>query len=246
MHIPANIIFINLFGYPHCMVIAVLPFSLLGFGFLLGIKHAFDADHVVAVLTMASRHKSIKKSSLLGMFWGLGHLISLLLTGLMAMLFKIQIPQKVSLLLEFIVGCMLILLGINVILTIKKNKIHFHKHRHGKREHAHFHSHELAKNHAHKHKIFSQSLFIGIIHGLSGSAILMLFILAAIKSLWLGLLYITIFGIGSVFGMTLISSIISLPFTLISNKLEKLQNIMSLSAGLISILIGSVFIYKYL
>ena len=100
--------------------INVLPFSLLGFGFLLGIKHAFDADHVLAVSTIVSRRKSVKSSSLIGMFWGVGHLVSLFAAGLLVLLLKIQIPQKVSLFLEFIVGSMLILLGINVMLTIKK------------------------------------------------------------------------------------------------------------------------------
>jgi len=223
--------------------IGILPFSLLGFGFLLGIKHAFDADHVVAISTMVSRHKSIKRSSLLGMFWGVGHTISLLVVGLVILLLKISIPEKVALSLEFIVGIMLVLLGINVFMTMNKNKIHFHKHRHGKEEHIHFHSHKLAKNHAHEHTTLYKSLLIGAIHGLAGSAAITLLVLTTVKSFWIGMIYMLTFGIGSILGMMLISSIISLPFIIISIKFKRIRNIMNISAGLISTAIGLIILY---
>ena len=105
----------------------MMPFSLLGFGFLLGVKHAFDADHVAAVSTFAAKNNSIKKSSLLGMFWGFGHAISFFFLGLIILLFKISIPQKIALSFEFIVGFMLIILGFSVLLAINKNKIHSKK-----------------------------------------------------------------------------------------------------------------------
>lgn len=222
----------------------LMPFTLLGFGFLLGVKHAFDADHVAAVSTIISKHKSIKKSSLLGMFWGFGHTISLLCVGLIILLLKITIPEKIALSFEFIVGIVLVILGLNVLLTINKNKIHFHRHKHGKEEHIHFHSHKLTKHHDHKHKLFHQSLFIGLIHGLAGSAVLTLLVLTTIKSVWLGLIYILIFGIGSIIGMILISSVVSLPFTLIPNNLQRTQKFLKISAGLISMIIGLTIMYN--
>lgn len=216
----------------------ILPFSLLGFGFLLGMRHAFDADHIAAVSTIISNHKSIRKSSLLGIFWGFGHTISLLAIGLLILLLKIKIPEKIALLLELIVGIMLLVLGINVLLTINKNKIHLHKHKHGIIEHIHFHSHKLTKYHHHEHIPFKQLLLIGLIHGIAGSAALTLLVLTTVNSILLGIIYILIFGVGSIIGMALISSIISLPFKLIPNNLQKTQRILRISTGLFSIVIG--------
>ncbi|MBI2658529.1 sulfite exporter TauE/SafE family protein [Candidatus Woesearchaeota archaeon] len=211
--------------------------GLLGLGFLLGIRHAFDADHVAAVSAVAA-DSSIKKSSLLGMFWGFGHAISLLIAGLAVLLLKITIPQKLALSFEFIVGIMLIALGINVLVTISKNRIHIHKHKHGNEAHIHFHSHKLIKRHQHTHLPIKKPLFIGMVHGLAGSAALTLVVLAAINSVFIGLIYILLFGAGSIIGMMLASSIISLPFKLVPNKLQKIHKLLQLSAGLVSIIIG--------
>ena len=222
----------------------ILPLSLLGFGFLLGIRHAFDADHIAAVSNILIKQHSIKKSSLLGMFWGFGHTISLLAVGLIVLLLKITIPERIALSLESIVGFLLVFLGTNALITINKNKMHIHRHNHSGNEHIHFHSHKNTKQHQHEHKTFCQSLFIGVIHGLAGSAALTLLVLTNINSVLAGLAYILLFGIGSIIGMVLISSIMSLPFILISNKLEKTQKILGISAGLISAFIGWSMIYQ--
>lgn len=222
---------------------SVLPFSLLGFGFLLGVKHAFEADHIAAVSTIVSKHKSIKKSSLTGILWGFGHTISLLAVGLIVLLLKIKIPEKIALSFEFIVAVMLVILGFNVLITINKNKIHLHKHEHGKEQHIHFHSHKLTKQHQHEHFSLNKSLFIGLVHGLAGSAALSLLVLAAINSILLGLFYILIFGIGTIIGMAFITSMISLPFALISGKLEKTQTFLMISAGFTSTILGFILMY---
>lgn len=194
----------------------IIPFSLLAFGFLLGVKHAFDADHIAALSAIVSKNKSIKSSSLLGMFWGFGHTISLLVVGLVILLLKISIPEKIALSLEFIVGIMLVLLGLNVIMTIKHN---------------------------HKHATLNQSLLIGLIHGLAGSAAITLLVLITIKSFWTGMIYILTFGIGSIIGMIIVSSIISLPFIIISGKFKRIHKVMDISAGLISTIIGLSILY---
>ena len=219
----------------------ILPISSLAFGFIMGIKHSFEADHIAAVSTMAVNHKSIKKSTLLGFFWGIGHTIALLAVALVILSLKIKIPEKIALSLELIVAFMLILLGINVLITMKKKKIHAHKHKHGRENHIHFHSHILNKSHEHKH-LHKQSLFVGIIHGLAGSAALILIVLASIDSVFIGLVYILIFGAGSLIGMSLISSVISLPLVLIPKKLEILNKLIRISSSLISIIIGFVII----
>ena len=222
----------------------IAPFGLLGLGFLLGVRHAFDIDHAAAVSTMVKNNSSLKSSSLVGMFWGLGHTMSLLVAGVIVLLLGISIPQKMALSLDFIIGAMLILLGINAILTVKKNKIHMHKHKHGQKEHLHFHSHKLISNHEHEHMVLRKSLLVGLIHGLAGSAGLTLLVLAAIKSFWTGFWYILIFGVGSIIGMMAISSIISLPFALIPNKLEKARKMLGIGTGLTSTIIGLIMIYN--
>ncbi len=216
----------------------IFPFTLLAFGFLSGMKHAFEADHIAAVSSITSNQNSIRKSSLLGLFWGFGHAIALSIVGLIILLLKIEIPEKIALLLELIVGIMLVILGFNVLTTINKNKMHIHKHKHGNEEHIHFHLHKLTKAHLHMHIPFKQSLLIGLIHGLAGSAAITLLVLTAINSVLLGLFYILIFGIGSTLGMVLISGIISLPLILIPYKFDKMQKILHISTGAISTLIG--------
>ena len=213
----------------------LIPISLLGLGFLSGLRHAFEADHIASVSTITSRN-SIRKSSLLGVFWGFGHAIALFIAGLVVLLLKITIPQKLALFFEFIVALMLIALGMNVLFAIKKEKMHLH--RHGKTEHIHLHSHKSASHHLHVHVPLKKSLVIGLIHGLAGSAALTLLILAGISSTMLGLFYILLFGLGSMLGMALVSSIISLPFRLIPNNLQTAQKLLGLSTGIISIIIG--------
>ena len=215
-----------------------IPFSILGFGFLLGIKHAFDADHIAAVSTIASRQKSIKESSVLGLFWGFGHTISLLIVGILVLLFHMNLSEKIAAYFEMIVGLMMFFLGFNVLITMQKNRIHFHKHRHGKNEHIHFHSHKSAESHNHNHR----SLFIGLVHGLAGSAAFALFALAAVKSVLLGLVYILIFGVGSIAGMVLICGTITFAFNF--NKLEIMQKILKAGTGLSSAIIGLYILLK--
>lgn len=213
--------------------------NLFALGLLLGLKHAFDADHIAAVSTIISKNKSTKLVSKIGFFWGFGHTAALLIIGFIILLFKISVPEKLALSFEFIVGIMLVVLGLNVLIKLNKNKIHFHKHKHGKEEHIHFHSHLTAKNHAHYH----QPLAIGLVHGLAGSAALTLLALTTINSVFVGLVYILIFGIGSMIGMILVSIIVSLPFKLITNRFERTHKILKLSTSIISIVIGFSLIY---
>lgn len=219
-----------------------IPMSLLGLGFLSGLRHAFDIDHIAAISTIISRRPSIRKSSLLGIFWGFGHTISLLLAGLIVLLLKITISEKLASFFELAASLMLVMLGINVLFAIKKEKIHIHKHRHGEIEHIHLHSHKSADYHKHKHIQLRSSLIIGLIHGLAGSAALTLLVLSGVDSTLLGLAYILLFGMGSIIGMVLVSAIISLPLKLISGKLETAQALLRMGIGMISIIIGLAII----
>lgn len=213
--------------------------TLLGLGFILGLKHALDADHVVAVSTIVSQVRGLKKSSLIGAAWGVGHSTTLLLVGLVILIFKLVIPNKVALFFEILVGFILVILGIGVLIKAIKEKIHLHKHKHDNTVHTHFHSHKESPSHIHMHKSF----MVGMAHGLAGSAALMLLVLTTVKSVSWGLSFILIFGAGSILGMFILSGILSLPF-LLTAKFEKIHNNIKILVGIISIILGFTIIYE--
>ena len=214
-------------------------FTLLGFGFVVGLKHAFEADHLAAVSTIVSQTRSVKKSSIIGAIWGLGHTTTLLLVGLLLLAFKITIPNSLALSLEFLVGLVLVILGIDVLRKVVRERMHFHAHTHGSKEHVHFHSHKSKNLHTHAHRSF----LIGLVHGLAGSAALMLLVLATVDSVVKGLFYILIFGFGSVFGMLLMGGVIALPF-LVTSKLDRVNQIVKTVAGAASIFLGVLIMYE--
>lgn len=213
--------------------------TLISLGFFLGLKHTFDPDHIVAVSTIVSRTKNVKRSLFHGALWGMGHTITLLLVGSLILVFKIAIPQKLTLTLELLVGAVLVFLGINVLLELIKSKTHQHKHRHNKVTHSHSHSHKESTAHIHIHKSF----MIGMLHGLAGSAALMLIVLASVESIAQGLFYIAAFGIGLIVGMLIVSGIISLPFIL-TKKFDNINLGLKIFTGIISISLGFSIIYK--
>jgi len=213
--------------------------TLLGLGFVLGLKHALDADHVVAISTIVSHTKSLKKSSLFGAIWGVGHTTTLFLVGLAILIFKLTIPDKLALSFEFLVGIVLVVLGIDVLRKIIKEKTHWHRHQHGKVRHTHFHSHEALSSHNHLHKSF----IVGMVHGLAGSAALMLLVLTTVKSISQGLLYILVFGVGSILGMLLVSGVIGLSF-LWTTRFDGLHNGVKVLTGSISIVLGFIIMYQ--
>ncbi len=213
--------------------------TLLGLGFVLGLKHALDADHVVAVSTIVSQAKSLRKSSLFGAIWGAGHTAALFLVGLTVLIFKLAIPDAIALSFEFLVGIVLVILGMDVLRKLIKDQVHLHRHKHDRILHAHFHSHEGSSSHSHMHKSF----VVGMIHGLAGSAALMLLVLPAAKSIFQGLLYILVFGIGSIMGMLIVSGIIGLPF-LLTAKSDRIHNTVKMLAGTISIVLGFIIMHE--
>lgn len=207
------------------------------FGFFMGLKHAFDADHVIAVSTMASHQKNPLKTALIGAFWGIGHTTSLFLVGTIILIFKINISQNVAFFFELMVGIMLVLIGVKSLLYIR-NTQHLHPHQHNKQPHIHFHDHSDKRHHHH------QSFFIGVIHGLAGSGALLLLVLSTIKSTIAGIYYILLFGIGSIIGMSFISIILGLPFIYSTKKNPQVGNYLNTAAGVLSMGFGIYMIYQ--
>lgn len=223
--------------------------GILGFGFLIGLKHATEADHLAAVSTIVAERKSLLSSALIGAFWGLGHTISLFIVGIFVLLLNFQISDQTGRILEFCVGVMLLLLGINVLRKLLQGgHLHFHAHEHDERAHAHPHIHihgqEDEANTHHGFKFSPRSVIIGMVHGLAGSGALMLLILPTIESRAVGLLYIVIFGIGSIAGMMIMSFLVGLPFHFTANRLNRLNYVLQSVAGLFSIGLGLFIIYE--
>ena len=232
-------------------------FSILILGFVLGLKHALDADHLVAVSTIVSERKGFLSSSIVGALWGLGHTASLFVVGIIVIALHIQIPDRIAQGMEFAVAIMLVGLGINVLWKLARGgKLHLHIHEHSNHTHIHphihanDHSHEIKHSHHSLPSLFTlehlknhigngkRSIFIGMVHGLAGSAALMLIVLTTIPSRALALSYVVIFGLGSVGGMFLMSTVVGLPFIFTANKSAVLNKLVRGIAGTVSVAFG--------
>lgn len=221
---------------------------------MLGLKHATEVDHVVAVSTIVSEHGNLLRSALVGGLWGIGHTAALVIVGLFVLAFRIAIPPVVASWLEFGVALMIIALGALAIIRVLRRRpdVHIHQHSHDGREHVHIHFHEDGTQHegnatSHSHAVSAlgfKPLLVGGVHGLAGSAPLTLLVLTQIQSIPIGLLYLTVFGIGSICGMLLMSGLIGLPFALSSRRLSRLNYGLQAAAGCLSIAFGLWYAYE--
>jgi high-affinity nickel permease len=217
--------------------------ALLGLGFLLGVQHATDADHLAAVSTLASRHRGVVRSALLGTFWGAGHTLALLAAGAVTVTLRLTISPEVAQALEELVGVMLIVLGAQAVAqTLGATVVHRHAHAHGGGEgHAHLHVH-LGDHttHAHLHlvRLGVRPFLVGLIHGLAGSAALTLLVVSTVSSPLGAVLYIAVFGAGSTAGMLVLSGLLGLPFALASRHSAGVHRLFRLAAGSASLGLG--------
>lgn len=229
--------------------------AVLGIGLVFGLKHATEVDHVVAVSTIVSRHKNVFRSAIVGGLWGLGHTASLLVVGAIVLSLRVAIPQRVTGWLEFSVALMIIALGVGALWRAlrKSGEVHVHEHRHDGQAHKHIHFHEKDNAHApasqspHSHAISSvgwKPVLIGTMHGLAGSGALTLLVLTQITSAWVGLMYLAIFGIGSIVGMLLMSGLIGLPFAITSRSLTHVNHRLQTVAAVLSICFGVWYAYE--
>lgn len=216
------------------------PLATLLLGLLLGLKHAFDSDHLIAVSTIVARGRSPWRSLWIGLFWGLGHTMTLVAVGIFVLGMRVQISEPIGLSLECLVGVVLIGLGLATLYDWWRKRLHAHLHVHEGASHTHFHRHEHTASHQHQHlaRVGVKPLLLGMVHGLAGSAALMLLALTAIPSPVLGLLYIAIFGIGSVIGMGMVSLLMGLFFSLATNRLHTFDQSLRFTVGSLSTLFG--------
>ncbi len=243
-------------------------------GFFLGMRHATDPDHVIAVTTIVSRHRTTAGAALIGALWGVGHTLTILVVGAGIILLGWVIPPRVGLSLELSVGLMLIVLGImnltGVLQRITERvtpatgppgMVHAHPHPHGDYVHTHVHGHEPeAHPHAPEQTPLARldrwlgrlgpyqtvrPLIVGVVHGLAGSAAVALLVLTTIgnNTAW-SILYLLLFGVGTIAGMMLITAGIAWPFAYAGARFPRLPYRLRVASGVISLLFGLALAYQ--
>lgn len=229
-------------------------FAVLGLGLVFGLKHATEVDHVVAVSTIVSEHRNLWRAGLVGGLWGAGHTISLVAVGAVVLTLRVAVPARVAGWLEFGVALMIIALGVNAFARALRGRAraHVHRHRHDGVEHAHIHFHDGPTEHAepraaaHSHavaRVGLKPLLVGAMHGLAGSAALTLLVLTQVESPALGLMYLAVFGVGSMAGMLLMSWLVGLPFALSKRRVSGVSYGLQTAVGALSIAFGIWYAY---
>ena len=220
-------------------------FGILGLGFLLGMQHALEADHIAAVSSIAARRSHVGDIVKHGLTWGLGHTLTLFVFAGAAILLGQAIPQSLSRPIEGAVGIMLVGLGAHVLWRLWRDRVHFHQHGHGDGTvhfHAHSHAGETAAHardaHAHDHGFRWRTLLVGLMHGMAGSAALLLLTVSQASSPAVGLGYVALFGIGSMIGMGALSTVIAVPLAISARWLTWANRGLQGAVGLATIAIG--------
>ncbi len=221
--------------------------SILALGLLIGLRHAFEAEHLAAVASLATRSRSLREGALLGAAWGLGHTLTLFVVGGAGLLMGETLPPAWARNLEFAVGLMLLALGADVIRRARRQRLHVHVHDHGdglRHVHAHRHEPEPAEGHQHAHNgLPRRAVAVGLMHGLAGSAALLLLTLQTTGSVAVGLAYIGLFGIGSVIGMAALSVVVALPMRASAGRLARWHGRLELVLGCLTFGIGFRVLY---
>ena len=230
--------------------------SVLILGFLIGLRHAIEADHIAAVASISSQTTGLSSVLKLGAAWGLGHGIMLFSIGASVIILDSALPEKFAQYLELVVGLMLCWLGYDVLRRMIRQRIHFHLHTHqGTTTTKHFHAHShrddskddlLSSKHKHSHaspKLGKRSFIVGLIHGIAGSSALILITLDEFNSWGPAIIYMLLFGLGTMLGMAILSVIISLPLQRLSKSLTWAHNALNTLTGTATIGLGIWLIY---
>jgi ABC-type nickel/cobalt efflux system permease component RcnA len=247
--------------------------SILAVGFFLGMRHATDPDHVIAVTTIVSNQRNSTRAALIGAFWGVGHTLTIFVVGAGIILFNLVIPVRVGLSMELSVAVMLIVLGLMNVAGFLRSMpagsihhddgervIHSHPHSHGDYVHNHPHAHQPE---AHPHppdqtplawldrmfgKIglyqYLRPFVVGVVHGLAGSAAVALLVLTTIRNFRWAIVYLLVFGVGTIAGMMLITMSIASAFTMVAKGRQKFSHRLALASGLLSLGFGLLVAYQ--
>ena len=231
--------------------------EILLMGFLLGMRHAMESDHVAAVASLVTKSPSVRESIRLGSVWGLGHTLTLFIFGSAVMLLDHMIPDRMALMLEFAVGIMLVALGIDVVRRFMHERVHLHAHRHADGT-LHFHAHthgdkdahavsahtNPGHEHVHAGRFPLRALFVGVMHGMAGSAAMIVLTLQTVQSFGMGLIYIALFGLGSIGGMAALSMAIMLPLRHSAQRYAGLHQYLQFGIGAATIILGISMMFE--
>jgi high-affinity nickel-transport protein len=208
-------------------------FPVLALGFLLGMRHATDSDHVVAITAIVSREKSLRAASLIGALWGLGHSAAILVVGGAIVLFGVVLPARVALTLELSVAVMLILVGLYNVLAFRRAVRGTEP--------------EDPSGAAPRHVLRGRGLrplLVGTVHGLAGSAAVALLVLTTIHTPVVAVIYLVLFGIGTLVGMTLVTTAMALPLALAARRVSSFSGHIGVVTGLFSVAFGLLMTYQ--
>jgi high-affinity nickel permease len=222
-------------------------FAILSLGFLLGMQHALEADHIAAVSSIAARRSDISDIVKHGLTWGLGHTLTLFIFAGAAILLGHAIPDAIARPIETAVGIMLIGLGAHVLWRLWRDRVHFHQHSHGGgTRHIHLHSHagetvahaSSAHAHAHVDRFRWRTLLVGLMHGMAGSAALLVLAVSQATSPGVAVGYVLLFGIGSMLGMGALSAVIAVPLAVSARWLTWANRGLQGAVGVVTIAVG--------
>lgn len=248
--------------------------SVVLLGFFLGMRHATDSDHVVAVTAIVSRQRTPRAAILVGALWGVGHTVTIVLIGGAIILFSVVIPPRVGLTMELSVAVMLILLG-TLNLTGLLRQVHEALGQApdgAAQRHSHPHSHDDYYVHSHPHghgpdehghradetpparldRRFGRlalyqilrPLIVGVVHGLAGSAAVALLVLTTIRNPVWATAYLLVFGVGTIAGMMLITGAIAVPVVYTAGRSERASRYLATASGVLSLALGLFLAYQ--
>jgi ABC-type nickel/cobalt efflux system permease component RcnA len=247
-------------------------FAIMALGLFLGMRHATDPDHVIAVSTIVSRQRTALGAAAIGAAWGVGHTLTILAVGGGIIVFGWVIPPRLGLSAELGVGVMLIALGVvNLVGVMRRIDVsattdadvppaHAHAHGHGDYVHTHAHGH-APESHPHAANEtplgwldrhlgslgayqLVRPLMVGVVHGLAGSAALALLVLTTIRTPGWGVIYLLVFGLGTILGMMLMTAAIALPFRYAASRFTRVSHGMRLASGIVSVAFGLFIAYR--
>ncbi len=227
--------------------------GILLLGLLIGMQHALEADHVAAMSSLCTDTRSVRRIATHGAVWGLGHSLTLLIFAGTAVFLDLRFGETLGQALECIVGVMLILLGGHVLFRLWRDRLHFHSHRHADgRTHFHVHSH-LRENanhdpdrhvHSHESGLPVRTLLVGMVHGLAGSTALVILTASTVQDPVMGLLYVGLFGLGSIAGMTILSSLLAVPLAWTATAFTRAHRNLQAVVGFGTIVLGTLWLME--
>ena len=219
--------------------------AVLAIGGLLGLRHAFEPDHLAAVSTLATRPggRRLWSAGHLGLIWGLGHTVTVGAVALLIIALGVQLPAGLWPAAELLVAGLLILLGTLVIWRYVRGRWHMHAHVHAAAApHFHLHSHGADPSHGHTHAMVDarRSLGFGIAHGLAGSGAIAALLVAAVPDTMSRLVYFAAFSAGTIVGMLGVSLTLSVLVRVAAERSARWATMLHVGAAVMSVVAGVV------